>query len=71
MAIFYDGKGNQILIVEATGETELTFSLPAGWIANAETAYANVLAQMKLYANDAIPFFIQTDLHGRHNDPDR
>ena len=71
MAIFYDGKGNQILIVEATGETELTFSLPSGWIANAETAYANVLAQMKLYANDAIPFFIQTDLHGRSNDPAR
>ena len=71
MAIFYDGKGNQILIVEATGETELTFSLPSGWIANAETAYANVLAQMKLYANDAIPFFIQTDLHGSSNDPAR
>ena len=71
MAIFYDGKGNQILIVEATGETELTFSLPSGWIANAESAYANVLAEMKLYANDAIPFFIQTDLHGRSNDPAR
>lgn len=71
MAIFYDGKGNQILIVEATGETELTFSLPSGWIANAESAYANVLAEMKLYANDAIPFFIQTDLHGRNNDPAR
>lgn len=71
MAIFYDGKGNQILIVEATGETELTFSLPSGWIANAESAYANVLAQMKLYANDAIPFFIQTDLHGRSNSPAR
>lgn len=71
MAIFYDGKGNQILIVEATGETELTFSLPSGWVANAESAYANVLAEMKLYANDAIPFFIQTDLHGRSNDPAR
>ena len=71
MAIFYDGKGNQILIVEATGETELTFSLPSGWIANAENAYANVLAEMKLYANDAIPFFIQTDLHGGSNNPAR
>ena len=71
MAIFYDGKGNQILIAEATGKTELTFSLPSGWIANAESAYANVLAEMKLYANDAIPFFIQTDLHGGHNDPAR
>ena len=26
---------------------------------------------MKLYGNDAIPFFIQTDLHGRSNDPAR
>ena len=71
MAIFYDGKGNQILIVEATGETELTFSLPSGWISNAESAYANVIAEMKLYANDAIPFFIQTDLHGGSNNPAR
>lgn len=71
MAIFYDGKGNQILIVEATGETELTFSLPSVWIANAESAYANMLSEMKLYANDAIPFFIQTDLHGGSNNPAR
>lgn len=46
-------------------------SLTDSWLANAETAYANVLAEMKQYSNDAIPFLIQTDLHGRNNDPMR
>lgn len=49
----------------------LTHSMSDDWIANAETAYAHVLAEMKLYGNDAIPFFVQTDLHGRNNDPAR
>lgn len=60
-----------IVVSTATGGTLSHTSLSDAWIANAETAYANVLAQMKLYANDAIPFFIQTDLHGRSNDPAR
>lgn len=60
-----------IVVSTATGGTLSHASLSDAWIANAETAYANVLAQMKLYANDAIPFFIQTDLHGRSNDPAR
>lgn len=60
-----------IVVSTATGGTLSHASLSDEWIANAETAYANVLAQMKLYANDVIPFFIQTDLHGRSNDPAR
>lgn len=60
-----------IVVSTATGGTLSHASLSDAWIANAETAYANVLAQMKLYGNDAIPFFIQTDLHGRSNDPAR
>lgn len=60
-----------IVVSTSTGGTLSHASLSDAWIANAETAYANVLAQMKLYANDAIPFFIQTDLHGRSNDPAR
>lgn len=60
-----------IVVSTATGGTLSHASLSDAWIANAETAYANVLEQMKLYANDAIPFFIQTDLHGRSNDPAR
>lgn len=49
----------------------LTHSLADAWVANAEIAYANILVEMKQYGNDAIPFFIQTDLHGRNNDPAR
>ena len=60
-----------IVVSTATGGTLSHSSLSDAWIANAETAYSNMLAQMKLYANDAIPFFIQTDLHGRSNDPAR
>lgn len=63
--------GDIVLPTTGTSGTLSHASLSDAWIANAETAYANVLAQMKLYANDAIPFFIQTDLHGRSNDPAR
>lgn len=55
----------------ATSGTLSHASLSDAWIANAETAYANMLAQMKLYGNDAIPFFILTDPHGGNNDPIR
>lgn len=55
----------------ATSGTLTHTRLSEAWITNAETAYANVLAEMKLYGNDAIPFFIQTDLHGQPNDPAR
>lgn len=49
----------------------LTHSLTDAWTANAKAAYANVLAEMQQYNTAAIPFFIQTDLHGRTNDPAR
>ena len=55
----------------ATSGTLSHPSLSTAWIANAETAYSNVLEQMQLYGNDAIPFFILTDPHGRGNDPAR
>ena len=63
--------GDIVLPTTGTSGTLSHASLSDAWIANAETAYANMLAQMKLYGNDAIPFFIQTDLHGRSNDPAR
>ena len=63
--------GDIVLPTTSTSGTLSHASLSSAWIANAETAYSNMLAQMKLYGNDAIPFFIQTDLHGRNNDPAR
>lgn len=60
-----------IVVSSNTGGTLSHASLSDDWKANAETAYAAMLAEMQLYGNDAVPFFIQTDLHGRNNDPAR
>lgn len=63
--------GDIALPAVGTSGTLSHASLSEAWITNAETAYANMLAQMKMYGNDAIPFFILTDPHGRGNDPAR
>lgn len=63
--------GEIVLPTVGTSGTLSHPSLSEVWITNAETAYTNALTQMKLYANDAIPFFILTDTHGRGNDPAR
>lgn len=63
--------GDIVLPTTAASGTLSHPSLSTAWIANAETAYSNMLAQMKLHGNDAIPFFILTDPHGRGNDPAR
>lgn len=59
----------------ASGEIELPTQTTSGtlsvaglsdaWIANAEAAYALMLAKMRELGNSAIPWFIQTDQHGR------
>lgn len=61
----------EIELPSVSSSGTLSHSMSDDWVANAETAYASVLAEMKLYGNDAIPFFVQTDLHGRNNDPAR
>lgn len=61
----------EIELPNVSSSGTLTHSMTDEWITNAETAYASVLEEMKLYGNDAIPFFVQTDLHGRNNDPAR
>ena len=73
MAILYDGKGNQIQIIEGgNGSSELTFSgLTANWIANAETSYNAMMSEIEKISYSGVPFFIQTDLHGRNNSPAR
>lgn len=71
MALFYDGKGNQIVIAEATGSPDLTYTLSTAWITNAESAYNSMLAEMQTLGNGAVPFFIQTDAHGRGGHPHR
>lgn len=49
----------------------LSYNLSDTWKANGESALTAVVAEMQAWGNDAIPFFIQTDLHGRNNDPAR
>lgn len=72
MAILYDGKGNQIVIVESGGSSDLTFSgLSTNWITNAETCYNAMMTEVQNLSYSGIPFFIQTDLHGRSNAPAR
>ena len=73
MAILYDGKGNQLVIVEGGGnDKELTYEgLSTTWIANAETAYNAMLTELQKLSYSGVPFFIQTDLHGRSNAPAR
>ena len=60
-----------LVVSSAAGGTLSHASLSDDWKANAETAYTAMLEEMKLIGNDAIPFFVQTDLHGRSNDPAR
>lgn len=49
----------------AIGAT-LAYTPPGtAWEANAEAAYANLLAAYKAIPNSGIPFFISTDQHGR------
>lgn len=75
MAILYDGKGNQYIIKEANGDSgtnELTYTgLSTTWLANAETSYNSLKQEVESLSYDAVPFFIQTDLHGRNNSPAR
>lgn len=63
--------GEIMLPTTGTSGTLSHASLSDEWKENAETAYTAMLEEMKLSGNDAIPFFIQTDLHGRSNDPAR
>jgi predicted phosphodiesterase len=74
MAILYDGKGKQIVIQEGgnSGNTELDYNgVSANWTANAETSYNAMMSEIKKLSYSGVPFFIQTDLHGRSNAPAR
>lgn len=74
MAILYDGKGNQIIIQEGGngGDTELDYKgLSTNWITNAETCYNAMISEIEKISYSGVPFFIQTDLHGRNNAPAR
>lgn len=74
MAILYDGKGKQIIIQEGINiiNTELDYGgLSANWIANAETSYNAMMCELQKLSYSGVPFFVQTDLHGRSNAPAR
>lgn len=72
MAILYDGKGNQIIIVEGVKDDELTFGyLSNGWLENAEASYNSMMDEFEKTSYSGVPFFIQTDLHAFNNDPAR
>lgn len=73
MTILYDGKGNKIAMNEGTSSnsTLSIIGLSDTWIANANTVYNAMQEIIKTLSYDGIPFFIQTDLHGRNNAPAR
>lgn len=73
MTILYDGKGNKIAVGEGTSSnsTLSIIGLSDTWIANANIVYNAMQEIIKTLSYDGIPFFIQTDLHGRNNAPAR
>lgn len=62
LAAIADGSVN---LGNAVGATLAYTGLSNAWIANAQSAYASMLAKYKTLANGAIPFFLSTDQHGR------
>lgn len=72
MAIFYKGNGQQVVVQEPNGNTELTYvGVSDAWIANAEIAYNLLQAEVQKLSYSAVPFFVQTDLHNANNAPAR
>ena len=63
--------GSIELPMTASGGTLSFPNLKAEWQANAQTAYEAAVVEMRKSGYAAIPVFIQSDLHGRSNEPQR